>query len=290
MVETKLISSGMSHFFPFLLFSLAVSSAASLATTTVLPDGAQNELTSCLSCRLKVETFAVCLQGGRASLTAQDLTSGDLAPSHFDQVKLESFLMTAAGSRNSVLDMSIVDPALERWSRTYYGQEKEFVTTLLNHVNMGTNTISPAMLFEQALSACNSVNPAVLQDPLCAAIVVHNVLNAFGFPDDFRDPTNTDSSTDYFPPWYQQKTPADLTLKRMQLEAALFPLNSSSGALKWSEWVDIFAVLAYGIETATQLMVNNAQDNFSIPAAQYSAAMEKLVRFATLDSVFSPFL
>lgn len=217
--------------------------------------------------QLNITGFAYCLQGSRAGIDKKQLAD-QLNLSTMQGVKLLTYLGMYPGIRKMFLNSTIQQPSFEMWSIPFWKAERHVANQLLDWSKRSTS-IYPGELWTAALDACK--NHHTSQDPLCASIVLHNVLRALGRYSRYVDSKNTN----YLPDWFQENDANWKGSWGKAIQSKMIPLRADLGGDKWGEWYHAFGIFSFGAHSIL-LYGDSIGNNFQL----FSVKMNKMVSFS----------
>jgi hypothetical protein len=206
--------------------------------------------------QLNVPGFASCLRepmGGRIP----DFRALSVAHGLGATDGLLLYLSVYPGVRPAGRAGWLVQQAAHRiWQTALESAEERLLSLLLDaadqaefHGDSG-GVLTPGVLFDFALDACRVAGPrsTVLSgDPLCAAVISHNVLRTLGRHHRAVgiDPWSG-KSVDLNPGWFgRDRTRWLFDIPRIQV--ALIPLRADGQGDRYGEWYHFFGILAFGL-------------------------------------------
>ena len=151
----------------------------------------------------------------------------------------------------------VVQQAAHRyWQTALESAEERLLPLLLDAADQAeyngdsSGVLTPGVLFDFALQACREAgarSAAVVDDPLCAAVISHNVLRTLG-----RNHRAVGADpwlgrvVDLNPDWFQRDR-ANWLREIPRIQVALIPLRADSQGDRYGEWYHFFGILAFGL-------------------------------------------
>lgn len=225
-------------------FSVAVAVAIVMAlfVAAASPVVAQSEQEA--PHQLNTDAFSKCLQ---ADMPKEDLkeVGGHLRLGHLETVQLASYLALYPAQTRGWSAWLIQKRAFKRWSKAYWDVEAVVAEKLQQRgMDDEQKHIYPAQVWRDALDACETHRKDVTHNPVCAAVVLHNVFRAVGRWRKYIDADNKNKS--YLPTWYTKD--AEMWQKTWQraVHRKLISLQRDGGGENYGPWYHMWGIMAYG--------------------------------------------